>query len=130
MNLDKLERSLNNSENILKNINTDYNELVKRLSKKDPRVKEYYYDTLDPLEREYMIYNDRYKDLISQYSLSYLEMSEWYVGEYLPYNIFLKEIKGIHTYLDSKEDVKELYKLFIFMFLFECSLGKTVGVQT
>lgn len=126
MNLDKLERSLNNSENILKDINTDYNELVKRLSKKDPRAKQYYYDTLDPLEREYMIYNDRYKDLISQYSLSYLEMSEWYVGEYLPYNIFLKEIKGIHTYLDSKEDVKELYKLFGIMFLFELSIGEIV----
>ena len=127
MNLDKLEKSLNNCNDTLKDINYDYNELVKRLSKKDPRAKEYYYDTLEPLEREYMIYNDRYKDLISQYSLSYLEMSEWYVGEYLPYNIFLKEIKGIHTYLDSKEDVKELYKLFTFLFLFECSIGKIIS---
>lgn len=126
MDLDKLEKNLSNSENILKNINYDYNELVRKLSEKDPRAKEYYYDTLDPLEREYMIYNDRYKDLISNYSLAYLEMSEWYVGEYLPYNIFLKEIKGIHTYLDSKEDVKELYKLFTFMFLFEISLGRAI----
>jgi len=126
MDLDKLEKNLSNSENILKNINYDYNELVRKLSEKDPRAKEYYYDTLDPLEREYMIYNDRYKDLISNYSLAYLEMSEWYVGEYLPYNIFLKEIKGIHTYLDSKEDVKELYKLFTFMFLFEFSLGRAI----
>ena len=126
MDLDKLERSLNNCNDKLKDINCDYNELVKRLSKKDPRAKQYYYDTLDPLEREYMIYNDRYKDLISHYSLAYLEMSEWYVGEYLPYNIFLKEIKGIHTYLDSKEDVKELYKLFGIMFLFELSIGEIV----
>ena len=127
MDLDKLEKSLNNCNDTLKDINYDYNELVKRLSKKDPRAKEYYYDTLDPLEREYMIYNDRYKDLISKYSLAYLEMSEWYVGEYLPYNIFLKEIKGIHTYLDSKDDVKELYKLFAFMFFFECSMGKIIS---
>lgn len=128
MNLEKLERSLNNCNNKLNDINCDYNELVKRLSKKDPRAKEYYYDTLDPLEREYKIYNNRYKDLISHYSLAYLEMSEWYVGEYLPYNIFLKEIKGIHTYLDSKEDVKELYKLFTFMFLFEFSLGRAISI--
>ena len=128
MNLDKLERSLNNCNDKLKDINYDYNDLVKRLSESDPRAKEYYYHTLDPLEREYRIYNDRYKDLISRYSLTYLEMSEWYVGEFLPYNIFLKEIKGIHTYLDSKQDVKELYKLFTFMFLFECSLGKIVKV--
>ena len=127
MDLDKLEKSLNNCNDTLKDINYDYNELVKRLSKKDPRAKEYYYDTLDPLEREYMIYNDRYKYLISNYSLAYLVMSEWYVGEYLPYNIFLKEIKGIHTYLDSKEDVKELYKLFTFLFLFECSIGKIIS---
>ena len=128
MNLDNLERNINNSENILKSINTDYNKLVEKLSQNDPRAKEYYYNTLEPLEREYKIYNDRYKDLISNYSLAYLEMSEWYVGEYLPYNIFLKEIKGIHTYLDSKEDVKELYKLFAFMFLFEVSLGNSVSI--
>jgi len=100
---------------------------VKKLSLEDPRAKEYYYDTLDPLEREYRIYNDRYKELISHYSLAYLELSEWYVGEYLPYHIFIKEIKGSGTFLDSKEDVKELYKLFIFMFLFECSLGKIIS---
>ena len=127
MNLDKLEKSLNNCNDTLKDINYDYNELVKRLSKKDPRAKEYYYDTLEPLEREYMINNDRYKELISHYSVAYLELSEWYVGEYLPCNIFLKEIKGIHTYLDSKEDVKELYKLFTFLFLFECSIGKIIS---
>lgn len=126
MDLEKLEKTLSNSENILKNINKDYNKLVEKLSQSDPRAKEYYYDTLDSLEREYKIYNDRYKDLISHYSLSYLEMSEWYVGEYLPYNVFLKEIKGVHTYLDSKEDVKELYKLFTFMFLFEISLGRAI----
>ena len=126
MDFDKLERSLNNSENILKNVKKDYNKLLKKLSQVDPRAKEYYYDTLEPLEKEYRIYNDRYKDLISHYSLAYLEMSEWYVGEYLPYNIFLKEIKGIHTYLDSKEDVKELYKLFGIMFLFELSIGEIV----
>ena len=127
MNLEDLEKSLNNSDKKLKNIKTDYNILVKKLSLEDPRAKEYYYDTLDPLEREYRIYNDRYKELISHYSLAYLELSEWYVGEYLPYNIFLKEIKGIHTYLDSKEDVKELYKLFTFLFLFECSIGKIIS---
>ena len=127
MNIEDLEKILNNSEKKIKNINKDYTILVKKLSLEDPRAKEYYYDTLDPLEREYRIYNDRYKELISQYSLAYLELSDWYVGEYLPYHIFIKEIKGSGTFLDSKEDVKELYKLFIFMFLFECSLGKIIS---
>ena len=127
MNLDNLEKSLNNIQNELKKVDKDYKELTKTLSEYDPIAKEYYYDTLDPLEREYRIYNDRYQDLISKYSLAYLEMSEWYVGEFLPYNIFLKEIKGIHTYLDSKEDVRELYKLFAFMFLLECSVGKIIS---
>jgi hypothetical protein len=127
MNIEDLEKILNNSEKKIKNINKDYTILVKKLSLEDPRAKEYYYDTLDPLEREYRIYNDRYKELISHYSLAYLELSEWYVGEYLPYHIFIKEIKGSGTFLDSKEDVKELYKLFIFMFLFECSLGKIIS---
>jgi hypothetical protein len=126
MDLEKLEKTLNSSEQKLKTIHTDYNSLVKKLSK-DPIAKEYYYDTLDPLEREYKIYNDRYTRLISQYSRAYLEMSEWYVGEYLPYHIFIKEIKGIHTYLDSKADIRELYKLFGFMLLFELSLGKAVS---
>ena len=126
MNLNNLEKSLNNIQNELKRVDKDYKELTKTLSEYDPIAKGYYYDTLDPLEREYRIYNDRYQDLISRYSLAYLEMSEWYVGEYLPYNIFLKDIKGIHTYLDSKEDVRELYKLFAFMFLLECSVGKII----
>ena len=126
MDLNDLERKLNNSEKKLETLNKDYSELTKRLSKLDCRAKEYYYDTLDPLEKEYRIYNDRYKELISKFSLAYLEMSDWYVGEYLPYHIFLKEIKGISTYLDSMEDVKELYKLFTFMFLFELCIGKVI----
>jgi|TARA_B110000208_G_scaffold182573_1_gene234446 hypothetical protein len=124
MSLEQIEKSLNNSKEKLEGINNDYTELTKRLSLLDVRAKEYYYDTIDPLEREYMMYNDKYQFLISKFSLAYLEMSEWYVGDYLPYNIFIREIKGVNTYLDSKEDVKELYRLFICLFLFELSVCK------
>lgn len=124
MDLKGLEQTLNNSKKKLKTATRDYSELTKKLSNLDCRAKEYYYDTLEPLEKEYRIYNDRYKALISGFSLAYLEMSDWYVGESLPYHIFLKEKKGFSTYLDSKEDIKELYKLFVFVFLFECSLGE------
>ena len=109
MDLNDLERKLNNSKKKLKTATKDYSELTKKLSNLDCRAKEYYYDTLEPLEKEYRIYNDRYKALISRFSLAYLEMSDFYVGENLPRE----------TYLDSKKDIYELFCLFIIFSLWE-----------
>ena len=43
-------------------------------------IKNMYYETYPRCEREYQIMNDKYKKWISQYSQSYIEMSEYYVG--------------------------------------------------
>ena len=56
-----------------------------------------------------------------------LELSDFYYGPELPYDIYCKEFKKKNirifdlkgTYLESKKDIIELYKLFIFYGLFE-----------
>ena len=56
--------------------------------------------------QKYHTANQEYKQLISQFSIQYLELCEWYVGPELP--------KPIHqTYLDSKNDINSLYFLFM-----------------
>ena len=52
-------------------------------------------------------------------------MSDFYYGPELPYNIYCKEFKKSKgTYLDSPEDIKELYSLFMFYGMLEVYLGK------
>ena len=80
----------------------------------------------------YGMMNERYKNLISGYSLAYLEMSDFYYGEELPYDVYCKEFKKKNlrlfdlkgTYLESKKDLIELYKLFIFYGFFESYMSK------
>ena len=77
--------------------------------------------------QHYNMMNERYKRFISNYSLEYLEMSDWYYGPDLPYHIYCNhfqkkndldiDLKG--TYFESKKDMIELYKLFIFYGFFE-----------
>ena len=68
----------------------------------------------------YIIMNKKYKQWITSFSKEYIEMSEWYYGEELPYNVYCKEFKKSEgTYLDSPEDVKELYKLFMYYGMLE-----------
>ena len=55
---------------------------------------------------------------ISQYSQEYIEMSEYYYGRELPYDVYCREFKK-GTYLDSPQDIKELYSLFIFFMFFD-----------
>ena len=80
----------------------------------------------------YDMMNERYKNLISGYSLAYLEMSDFYYGEELPYDVYCKEFKKKNlrlfdlkgTYLESKKDIIELYKLFIFYGFLESYICK------
>tara|TARA_B110000977_G_C11021671_1_gene471586 strand:- start:1124 stop:1498 length:375 start_codon:yes stop_codon:yes gene_type:complete len=112
MNLDELEKKLNNCNKSLKNdtsiqdISKDLleNESEMNLNDKE-NIKNTYYETYPKNEREYQIMNDKYKKWISQYSKAYIEMSEHYVGEELPRN-------HESTYLDSGKDIKDLYNLF------------------
>lgn len=68
------------------------------------KAKNEYYQSLSAYEREYQILNDEYKEIISQLSQPYLEMSEFYVGPNLPRPHFLS----------SAKDISQLYLLFLF----------------
>mgnify|MGYP001427612773 CR=1 FL=1 len=111
MNLDELENRLNKISSDSKNLDNDFKNLVKNISEKDDtkRTRQEYYDCLSDSEREYQKYNDIYKDWINSYSKEYIEMSEFYVGEELPRE----------HYLQSKKDVIELYKLFMYYGMME-----------
>ena len=100
MDIEKLENLLKNIENESKKIDDDI---------------------------DYKNKNNQYKELISNYSKAYLELSDFYYGPELPYDIYCKEFKKKNirifdlkgTYLESKKDIIELYKLFIFYGFFE-----------
>jgi|TARA_B110000495_G_C22587938_1_gene352604 hypothetical protein len=116
-----LEDKLNNISNELKKEN---NNIEKRVNKslKNTILKK------DENEINYFKVNEAYKKYISQYSKAYIEMSEYYYGPELPYNIYIKEFNNDKksTYLDTSKDVIELYKLFIFYGLLENTFLKTI----
>lgn len=68
------------------------------------KAKNEYYNTLSAYEREYQILNDQYKEIISQFSQPYLDMSDFYVGPDLPRPHFLS----------SSKDLSQLYLFFLF----------------
>tara|TARA_B110000495_G_scaffold194453_1_gene200826 strand:+ start:1532 stop:1942 length:411 start_codon:yes stop_codon:yes gene_type:complete len=87
------------------------------------------YDILSDEELDYFKANKAYKEYISRYSKAYIEMSEYYYGPELPYDIYCKEfnkknINETNHYLSSKKDVKELYSLFLFYGMLEYTLGE------
>ncbi len=102
MNLEELSEKLDTIDDSLKN-DKSYKTLLKNLKDFDPRVKNEYYDSLDPFERDYQKRNDEYKLLVSQFSQAYLDLCEWYVGPELPRE----------TFLDDKDSINSLYFLFI-----------------
>jgi hypothetical protein len=107
MNLEELSQKLNTIDNSLKN-DKSYENLLKNLKDRDPRVKNEYYDSLDSFERDYQKRNDEYKLLVSQFSQAYLDFCEWYVGPELPRE----------TFLDDKDSINSLYFMFMMsMFL-------------
>lgn len=116
-NLDELESKLNK-------ISDDLNETDKKINKIDKNIRD------NERKTHYQEMNEKYKQWISQYSKEYIEMSEWYYGEELPYDVYCREMKIVSddsTYLDSPKDVKELYSLFIFFSLFHFNLSKTLS---
>ena len=104
MDLDELEKKLHRISDDLKKEDHRFNKLIE--------------------EKEYQLANQAYKSYLSQYSQEYIEMSEYYYGPELPYDVYIKEfkkekVKEGDTYLDSGKDVKELYSLFIFFMFFD-----------
>ena len=116
-NLDELERKLNK-------ISDGLNETDEKIHKIDKNIRD------NEIKTHYQEMNEQYKKWISQYSKGYIEMSEWYYGENLPYDVYCKEFKIVNdnsTYLDSSKDVRELYALFIFFSLFHFNLSNTLS---
>ena len=113
MNIHALEEKLNKIQNTIQNDHRLLN-ISENIKKKCPKEDQYqarqeYYSHLKPHEALYQKKNDEYKDLISQFSKAYVEMSDFYVGPELPRE----------HYLQSKKDVIELYTMFAFYALWE-----------
>ena len=123
---DKLENKLLNISDDLKKCDENLKKTAENIFYKDETNTSQ--ETLKDIVGEdvgYIIANKKYKKWISSYSKEYIELSEWYYGEELPYNIYCKGFqKNKGTYLDSPEDVKELYKLFFFYGMLELFLCK------
>jgi hypothetical protein len=113
MNLDELEKKLNSFTEELKK--DPIKEITENLLKKDLDyeqridVENIHYSAESKHEKIYQQQNREYKELISNFSEAYLEMSDFYVGPELPRE----------HYLQSKEDVKTLYLMFAFYALAE-----------
>lgn len=120
-NLDDLESRLNDASEGLKKCDEDLKKTTEKIYYNDKTNEsvECLKDILGE-SSEYIIANKKYKEWIESYSKEYIEMSEWYYGEELPYSVYCKEFKKSEgTYLDSPEDVKELYKLFMYYGMLE-----------
>lgn len=108
-------------ENRLNKISEDLNKQEEKVNNIDKNIHS------NKIKSHYDEMNEKYKKWISQYSKEYIEMSEWYYGEELPYDVYCKEFNIVtseSTYLDSPKDVKDLYALFIFYTLFSFNIGK------
>ena len=120
-NFDDLESKLNDASDCLKKCDKDLKQTAENIYYKDETNESV--NTLKDILGEdsgYIIANKKYKEWISSYSKEYIEMSEWYYGEELPYSVYCKEFKKNEgTYLDTPEDVKELYKLFMYYGMLE-----------
>lgn len=109
--LSDLATKIQGFEKELDSSNKTLQEMLERLAKHpnvdhDDRIKakNEYYSTLSSYEREYQSLNDQYKEIISQFSQPYLDMSDFYVGPNLPRPHFLS----------SKKDISQLYLCFLF----------------
>lgn len=120
-NFDDLESKLNDASDCLKKCDKDLKQTAENIYYKDETNESV--NTLKDIlgeESGYIIANKKYKEWINSYSKEYIEMSEWYYGEELPYSVYCKDFKKSEgTYLDTPEDVKELYKLFMYYGILE-----------
>ena len=124
--LDKLEGKLLNASKNLKKYDEELKKTTEKIYRNDKSNESI--ESLQSIlgdDAGYIIANKKYKQWIHSYSKEYIEMSEWYYGEELPYSVYCKEFrKDKGTYLDSPEDVKELYKLFMYYGMLEYFLRK------
>ena len=103
--LNKIKESLNNDDTSIIIQNIKNNKLFKNLDNEEIfQINSQYYENLSKHEQIYQKKNEEYKNLISQFSQAYLDLSDFYVGKELPRE----------TFLDTKYDVFKLYLMFWF----------------
>ena len=116
-NIQELQDKIKNISDDLQTADKTFKETIENISEQDTTKESYdvLYSTMTEDEKEYHRINEKYKEYISRFSKSYIEMSEFYYGPELPYDVYIKEYrKDKQTYLDDKEGIKELYSLFMF----------------
>ena len=113
MDLNLLDKKLKKIHIELTEESNKLEEIIKRLSEKESETEidpikrnETYSSFLSEKEKIYQKQNNAYKKLISEFSLPYLELCEWYIGHELPRS-------ETPTFFDSKDDINQLYFLFI-----------------
>ena len=128
-NIDSLSDKLKNISNELSIEETNLKKLIQKVSLKDDTKQSYdvLYEILTDEEKHYHITNEEYKSFISGYSQEYREMSDWYYGPELPYDIYC-QLFYKDTYLNDKKGIEKLYSLFIFMTLFEYEMNKYTNI--
>ena len=110
MNLSKLQNTLQKCKNISDESTNDIKNISLNIVSNntiDEDDKEESYTNLSKQERLYQQKNKKYKQIISQLSPAYLSMSDFYVGPDLP-----RDHEA--TFLDSKQDIEQLYALGLF----------------
>lgn len=129
--INKLEENLNSISSELEEEEIKLKEIIIEASEKDDinQLNDTLLDILSDEELDYFKANKAYKKYISGYSKAYIELSEYYYGPELPYDIYCKEFNKNNViekdhYLSSKKDVKELYSLFIFYSMLEYTIGE------
>jgi len=127
-NIESLEKSLNSSSFKLKEEEEELKRIVIQADNIDTTNSLYdtLHDILDDKELDYYRVNKAYKEYIAGYSKSYIELSEYYYGPELPYNIYCREfgiIDETDHYLKTPKDIKELYSLFMFYGILEYTLS-------
>ena len=98
---DNLKKKINDIKNVSKKYDIDFKNTVNFIADIDYTnvTRELKYSMYDVLELLYEIENDKYRDLISNYSKAYLEMSDFYVGENLPKSDFKKNLIDIYIFM-------------------------------
>ena len=103
--LQKIQSELQGSEKSLQKISQNIKDNPMTDADDRELARNEFYSHMSKYEADYQRANDDYKELISRYSKPYLEMSPFYVGSELPR----------HSFLSSKEDVCQLYGLFVLL---------------
>lgn len=102
MDINDLEKRLNNIDNKKEELNDDLKNIIHHFADLDKtnQTRILKYSMYDGFERLYQIENDKYHDLISKYSQAYLDICDFYVGPDLPRDDFKKNLMDIYLFMD------------------------------